>query len=249
MAYKSYWDYEEEERAKLSDTEVETLLKYELMEKGVLNPPPLELEPEEPSTIRRNPYYKVVLKFKSWSTDEIPVLFNNPIDARAFLEMDWVFEDYEHCQHCARVRTEQEIKSVELPWYQSVVEQQAAIQKAQSAKSRNERRTREHEEALRAVANATDAIWSDWHRCMNIAALHDGIRDVYHDYFEMVEDSDVALKFLLKVKDFNLEDIVKALPEHGVRLYVLADKAPEPGIPEKVEDDEDEVMSTDDPRF
>lgn len=249
MAYKDYWKHTEEERAKLSVLEVQELLKYELMQKSVLEPPVLQLEPEEPPKLKKDHYYKVSLQFQSWGNDDIKALFHNPVDARTFLEMEWMFEDYEHSEHCARPRTEQTITSVELPTYDEVVMHQAAITTAREARSRNEEKKREYEKQLRVVEEATKDIWSDWHRCRDEAAHLEIIRGKYQEYFEMAEDTEVALKFLLKVPQFECSDIVKALPEYAEIVHDLAagKPGPENNIPAEVKDDPD--MSTDDVAF
>lgn len=234
MAYKTYWDHTEEERAELSSDNIEELIKYELMQQGVLKPSPPVYETEAPPKLSSTNYYKVVLKFQSWGRDEIPVLFKNPVDARTFLEMEWDFLDYEHSEHCARSRTEQEIVSVELPSYDEVVAHQAAIKTARKATERNEQKRRDYEKQLEEVARASSGVWSDWHRCLAQRDHLERIRQVYQEYFEMAGDSQVALRFLLKVKDFEVEDITKALPEYAELVYDMSGKRPD-SVPEEVE--------------
>lgn len=222
MAYRTYWDYSEEERANLSEAEVRMLLKYEYMESGVIEPTPPVYEPEKAPDLKPGSYYKVVLKFQTWGGDDIPVLFRNPVDARAFIEMEWDFLDYEYGEHCARTRTKQEIVSVELPDYDQVVEHQGALKDARKATERNEEKRRAYEKQLEVVSRASAGIWSDWHAQLARRDHLNDIKRTYQEYFELAGDSQIALRFLLKVPSFSHEDIAKAMPEYAELVYDMS---------------------------
>lgn len=220
---KSFWDHTVQERAKLDCEDVERLLSYELMEKGVLRPVQPELEDESAVDLHQQAFYRVVLKFESYGSDSLPLLFSNPEEARKLLDLDWRFEDFEYGEHCARKIADFEIASVDRPYYDDLSARQSDMSKARQIKARNSQRQREYDDAMRAVTKATKAIWDDWHASRDHVARLNRIRSVFDEYLAMAEKHELAMKFLLKVSEFTEEEILEALPEYADELRALMD--------------------------
>src|SRR5687768_14933183 len=98
---KTYWEYEDKERATLTDTEVRSLLKYALMEAGALDPVAPEMEAlESLDKTRRKTFFTIKTQGKYGGQDYLPIVFATREAACAFLELKPALRDYNYeCGH------------------------------------------------------------------------------------------------------------------------------------------------------
>jgi hypothetical protein len=208
---KRYWDYSEQERAKLTATQVEQLLAYELMEQGVLQIEPLTLEEPKPVSL---------------PTRRVFLLREGDGDYGTMLDLGFeTIEQAEACRDAIRfIRAQQgwqgphftrpvktlQIVSEDLPTEDVVSASRAALDAERRVETANETARREHDEATKKIADATSGIWSDWHDCRRVEARHQKIRDTLADYARMT-DGDEAMARAFLAKAFPADEIDAAI--------------------------------------
>ena len=206
---RTYWDLEEKTRAQLTEAEVERYGDFELMAKGVLKVKPLQLAevPKMPE-----PDLEVhVLMADSFHSLEVaaagPELLGDLVNAAWRISTEWIGGQ--------RVEVARDIDDadahVKLKRVYSAkmfAEARASIEKANAAKSANEKAEREHEAALVAQRDALSGLWSDWHECVAKHRRLGKLADTWAEYMKMAGDRTTATLFLGKA--FALDEIVEA---------------------------------------
>jgi hypothetical protein len=207
---KRYWDHTEEERAALTAPQVEALLGYELMEKGVLviGNPPAEAPAEVPIPTRR--VYCLVEK-NGGVVNDLDLCFNDETKARAALGfITWIREAPWNAPAHTRAPRDLMVMAVEMPNEADVAASRAALADRERRKREHDEAKRGYDEAQKKVAESTADVWSDWRRCIAEENHRERIRATMAEYLKMTDGNDgLARSFLAKV--FTPEDIRSAL--------------------------------------
>jgi len=207
----TYWDLTEEERGTLTEDEVERYLDAELMTKGVLRARPLELVtvPELPPPTRS--YYAARTERRYGRAE---FAFESKEEAERFLALRPLVVDSEYLGSSGSVEyvreAETEIVAVALYTEGEKDAHKRDIEKAGAAKAENERRTREHTEAVKKQTEALKGLWEDWHACREKVRRLNEIRATFEEYKKIAGDDGVAATFLGKV--YTPTEIAEALP-------------------------------------
>jgi hypothetical protein len=200
MNTKDYWELSEEERATLTQEQVERYADYELMAKGVLRASTLELEavPEVPDPsitffrINRDSWHKLDIAFRS-SEAAMAFLALGPVmvetnyhGGRTAIESAKAFGN-DATVSAQKLRSEEESSAV-----------LTTVKRAAEISASNDKRREEHDKAVRAQEEALVGIWNDWRRCRERDANMRRIVKIYEEYVATAGDATVAAKFLLK---------------------------------------------------
>lgn len=215
MPYDTYWDLSDHDRAKIAPEDLTKYIDIELMEKGILRPAPLELEPEESPEVPLRFYYRIQYA-GYWSDNKLELLFTNQEDARDFIDT-WIVDksilvvSYDG-RNLAGPIVGPTITSEELPLKDDVLKRKAEIDSYEGAKKRNDKKRTDYERDLKLVASTASIIEEDWHRCMALEDTYQKIRNTYNTYLKMTKDDEViALRFLRKVYEDSLIAMALAL--------------------------------------
>jgi len=200
MNTKDYWELPEEERAALTQEQVDRFAEYELMAKGVLRTSTLELEavPEvpEPSLsfyrVSRDTWHKLDIAFRS-SEDAMKFLALDPVivetnyhGGRTPIESAKAFGK-DATVSAQKLRSEEESSAV-----------LTTVKRAAEISASNDKRREEHDKAVRAQEEALVDMWTDWRRCRDRDAAMRRIVKTYDEYVATAGDGAIAAKFLLK---------------------------------------------------
>jgi hypothetical protein len=216
--FKTYWDLEEEERAKLSREEVERFLDAELMTKGVLKVAPLVLDKEpEIGDLVTTPYYWV---------DGFPnVLLMTHEDAKTFaalkphsLGSEYLCGDYRQAVKHAKPLESSDINEVRVTSHDEFVVRRAELEKRASIRAANDKRREQYDRDTKAQSKVLDGVWEDWQRCRNVDEAHRRVVTTFRDYVKTAGDELTAARFLAKV--FTFEQISEARRWCGVDIPV-----------------------------
>lgn len=222
-----YWDLNDEEKAALSQEDIEALCKVELMENGVLRPGPPVLEDETPIEIDTRTYYRPKVSDYAY----LGVAFETADQAAAFVNLKpvKVEENYRAGDRkYAAPSSEMVIEPIELMSEADFNRLRVDIERVQEAKTKNATARREYDAAIAKTREATEGVWEDWHRCRNRVRDLEKIRADFTEYVELCAGNEgTAFKFLLKAHGRG--DIEDALGK--VRCDSL-----EPDLPDEPDD-------------
>jgi len=197
-----YWDLTTEERAALTEEDLRSMCRVEMMERGVVNPKPPTLVDEAAIATETTTYYAP--KQGGAYGDMFGIAFETPEQAAAFvalkpmkLHSEWrVGSDHKYAKP---LTNDLEIAPVELMTEADYNRQSADLQRVHEAKEANGKARREYEMAMDAVNKATEGIWSDWHNCCAVVRELEKIRADFKEYTQMCKgDAQMARVFLLK---------------------------------------------------
>ncbi len=227
---KTYWDLSEKERAALTEEDVERFIDAELMTKGVLRAPPLQLLPEptlpEPDTavvILRQRYERLDLAFPTAEAAEQAMrggfrLMSAYLGSTAYS----IVEPLESELIAERVHSKAQVDTFK-----------REFEKVGEIRRENERRSREHQEQNKKECEVLKGLWSDWHECRATAVRMARVLETFDEYVRIAGDENVARRFLAKV--FDVETITSASEWHARDLLCrdldfaeVADELPEP---------------------
>jgi hypothetical protein len=221
---KRYWDHTESERAKLTAEQVEKLLDYELMEKGVLQVEPLKLEEEQPVPLPTRRAFMLREVDGTYASQLLGFAFESIGKAEACRDALEFIREQDGWQgpHFTRPVKQIEIVAEDLPTKDAVVAARVPLAEQQRRATANATAKREHEEACKKVAEATADVWSDWRACQEAEARHERVRKTLAEYLAMTDGNDVlARAFLAKV--FPPDEIVAAVGEPPVKAACAVD--------------------------
>lgn len=220
----TYWDLTEKERSQLSESEVERHGDFELMTKGVLKvtPPKLIDVPKMPE-----PDLEVhVVMFDAWNgldvasdrADECVHILNSCLHIR---------REYVGGQHVDVARPFDDKASVRIKRVYSektFTEARGSIERANAAKSANERAIAANNEAHTKQSQALKGLWQDWHECVAKHERLGRIVTTFHDYVKTAGDNVIAASFLAKA--FHAGDIAEAAEwfEVAIPMFTSEDK-------------------------
>lgn len=210
MTVKTYWDHTEQERAAMSSDEVDALLKFALMEAGIVTPtePTYELE-DEPELPTRT-YYTV--SFRTDYSKACGIMFETVEQAQAFIDLQPIEKGSDYLldfKDFASRMQEMEIVTAKLPSRGDVEEHQGEIKRAKAAKEANKKKRDAYNKACNAASQATEGVWDDWHKCRRLDESNERIVATWNDYVATCEgDREIAAKFFQKA--FSDHDTVSA---------------------------------------
>lgn len=208
---KRYWDYTESERAGLTEAQVEKLLAYELMERGVLQVEALKVEDVQPVEVPGRRVFLLREGDGSYGT-MLPVAFATIEQAEACREAITFIREQNGWQgpHYTRPVKALQVVSENLPTEDTITAKRTDLAEQARREQANASARREHEEASKKVAEATSVIWSDWRDCQAAEARRQKIRDTLADYVRMTDGDDTLARAFL-AKAFPAEEIDEAV--------------------------------------
>lgn len=198
---KTYWDLSEVERGSLLEEDVRRYVDAELMLKGVLKPPPLELEvvPSVPAP----PGAFFAVRFGGGRYNQVDAVFESVADARAFLALRPVAlqSEWLGSESVQFVKT---IDSPEISEVRCFTEHEknalrSDLSRAAAVKAANEKRIAAYDAAVSAQTQALKGLWDDWHECRDKRAKLQQIIATFEEYKRIAGDEDIAERFLAKV--------------------------------------------------
>lgn len=199
---KTYWDYAEKERAKLTEQEVSNLLDVELMTKGVKKIIAPELKPIQ----------EVSIASETWV--EVDGVFFKTADlAQKFLALDPRKSTYEYAcgydYHYA-CPLEQKIEQKSLYAHQDLLNLATVLKQNNQAKEENIKLTEAYNKNIKEQEKILNYVWEDWWNCKRRAEELNRIIATKQEYLKMADDNeDLAMAFLKKI--YSDEDIKEAL--------------------------------------
>lgn len=225
---RRYWDHTESERAKLTAEQVEKLLSYELMAKGVLQVEPLMLEEARPVELPKRRVFTLVEMSGSIESG-LGIGFDTIEQAEAARDaIRYIRESPWNAPAYTRATRGLQIKSEELPTDDAVTAQKAALDEQRRREAANAEARKEYEEASKKVSEATADVWSDWRECQRSEARRQKIRDTLAEYVRMTDGNErMARGFLAKA--FPADEIAEAIPPLPPEAADMPADHPTPG--------------------
>lgn len=202
---KTYWDHEEQERASLTDSDVQLLLDVELMKEGVKKPiaPKLTEVPKSPLGARQR-LFGIEGKSKYGSDESLGICFATPEAAQAFIDLCPLKSDYDYeigseFRYCIPLK-DAKIVSEELYGLDQINEFRSTLKQRKALSEENQRQQSEFTSASQKAEKVTENVWKDWYRCK---AKRDSLASVISTYGEYLKltsgDGSLALTFLEKI--------------------------------------------------
>lgn len=201
---KTYWDLSERERSELTQDDVQKYVDAELMVKGVLKVQPLQLEEEPAVTSPATTLFVVRTKEKKYSSRVDVLAFRDEESVAKFLALQPMALSLEYVGG-SNVTTyapvaEPEIARVAMFSVDELTMRRAEVERANSIREENARRSREHEIASSAVKEALRGLWDDWAACGRTALQMQQIVATWSEYVQTTKgDQYLAATFLQKV--------------------------------------------------
>lgn len=201
---KEYWEYTEQERARMTDEQVISLLDVELMTKGVLKPTPPTLKEIPANPIgERVKYFGIAAKGKYGQNEHLGVCFDSLEAAEKFIALKRIVRDYEYevgsdykyakMIDSAVIEPEQLYTLDQINGVRSVLKQRKALTEE------NEKALREFNEASAKSEKITDGVWKDYYQLHAEMERLQGVITTYKDYLKLTSgDESLAVKFLGK---------------------------------------------------
>lgn len=223
---KRYMDFTEYERSQMTEEKVLSLLKPELMDKGIIPLPEPDYLTEECVEADTKTYYRPVIGDR-WD-GEINCVFRTHKEAEEFLELKPLRLKTGYSGETPVAITPEEVKveTIQCEEESANPAREAARKAAASNKTTNKNLKEEYEKSIKDSAEATQFVWNDWHEMGRKHNDSQRIIDTYNDYFETCDkDTSMAMKFLLKA--FDAETISDAFEFIGLAHPCPADVAEE----------------------
>lgn len=209
---KTYWDFEESERAAMSEDDVRRLLDFELMSKGVIRVEAPRLEVVEDVSLPKRTVYGIEAKDpRYYHQKKLLVAFDSAEDAAKFAAL-CVFEivdDYETGTKFAAPLREPSIVPAEVTAEQDVMNARSLLKANKEKESHNTRAREAYDKACRTVEEATRDVWADWRRCRDVVERHKKVVATFDEYKRLTDgNADLACTFLGKA--YPKTDVVAA---------------------------------------
>lgn len=203
-----YWDLSKEERAALTEAQVEGLCARELMEHGVYRPEPLVLLDETCPKLRTETAFQV--KGPGDYGSKLGVGFRDPEAARAFLDLapfeidrDWTGSEYQFHAKAGKLGVE----AVTLVLAEDLVANKAALERVKANKAANLKAREAHDKLFSAAEKALQGLWDDYRACQSVARELARVRRTFEEYKTLSNgDERIARGFLRKTFDVTLVD-------------------------------------------
>lgn len=223
---KSYWDHTEQERAVLTEEQMEALSKFELMEAGVVVPAVPEYEKIEVVEIPKRDVYQIVVG--TFGHDRVGVLFEAVADAEAVAALlrNGVTLDHDHKTDTDSVIPVGEIKvgTKQVARKQEIMKVHDILTENKVRKERNSHLRSEYSEMTTKKSETLSNMRDDWYQRQAVMRKCKKMQTVWEDYLKTCEGQEVmAMKFFRKAYDN--EDIETMNDWLGLHLPII--KKPE----------------------
>lgn len=220
---KRYWDYSEQGRAGMSSETVESLLKAELMEAGVEDVKPIELEAIPDVTVAKKVAWKVGYDSKYGSKSHFDCVFETQDQALAFVALKPQHSEYDYnigSNYIYPVAVSGLcVEQAEMFDHASVLTVTPQLQQIAAIKKRNEELSNDFREKSKAISNVCDGVWENWHDCGSKKLDVERIQDTYREYLGICDgNADAAMKFLRKT--FGDERVNRAIEWLGDNIGI-----------------------------
>lgn len=209
MAFRTYWDLSEKERAALTSEDVERFAAAELMRLGVLQVGPL-MKDAEPVIVEppKRIYFQITVGLEVYSRAAIDILFDDEDDARSFLDSyearvlksERLNDDWSQQIKVAVPLQRPEVTTVEAISADDFRDAKTALEKRAAVRAANDKREEEWTKEKAKEEEALKGMWTDWQRCRDLAVTHQRVADTLAGYVATADgDRAVAFRFLRKV--------------------------------------------------
>ena len=204
---KTYWDYQEHERAEMSMQDVEQLLDVELMTKGVA-----KVEP--PEYITDNvPAMPDLTQKEYFQIGDCDLLFATSQQAAAVLKQNPLKTSYNYnstgYDYKYPVQVEPVIKTILMYDPAELGEYAKRIQEVKRIQGLNAELKSDYEKATKAQNEVFQGVWDDWNEQRNRLKRMQRIQTTYDEYVKMADGNATAAKKFL-VKTYSRDDIIAA---------------------------------------
>lgn len=195
-----YWDLTTKQKSELTQEDIRSLIKIELMEKGVVVPsPPTLVDVQEVVELSQVNVYTVMSRDKYMSR-KIVVAFANEKDAIAFTQMNPLAIDYDYSIGSAykyvRPLVDLSISVDQYYTYADITQMAAMLRERKAALDSNAKAQSEFTKANKIVEEASQDLFEDWHKANATKRRMEVIKRTLDDYIKTAGDRETALKFL-----------------------------------------------------
>jgi hypothetical protein len=198
MNMQRYWDLSERERAALSRDDVAHYVKIELMEAGVVAPPPIKLEDVPEVSVPKIAKFGV----KSGRYGSTTVVFDTAEQAQKFLDLSPKTLEYDYGigtdYQYAKPHDDGMIEQVNVYDFAAMTELRDTLSRRKRIKEQNAKKQADWNKAHQAAEEASESLWEDYNAVQSKKYDHERIIRTFRDYTETVGDEATALRFLLK---------------------------------------------------
>lgn len=194
---RRYWDLSEKVRACLTEEQIEVLLSYELMERGVVRLPPPILEEIVPVATATTTVYGV----RYGGYHETSVVFPTSEEAHRFLALKPMALEshYPLAERSTRALDDAAVFALSVLGSDALREAKGTLTENHARKDRNEEATKAYEKAEEAITAETADLRKDWHRCQDLERQCRRVLSTWKAYQGMTNgDLSIAWTFLLK---------------------------------------------------
>lgn len=211
----------------MSSETVESLLKAELMEAGIEDVQPLELEEIPDVTVAKRVAWKVGYDNKYGSKSHFDCVFATQEQALAFVALKPQHSDYDYNignNYIYPVAVSGLcVEQAEMFDHASVLTVTPQLQQIAAIKKRNEELASEFREKSKAIANVCDGVWEDWNNCGSKKLDVERIHHTYSEYLGICDgNAEAAMKFLRKT--FGDDRVNRAVEWLGEEFGVFGEK-------------------------
>jgi len=247
MAFKTYWDLSEKERAALSGEDVDRFVAAELMRLGVLQVAPLVLDPEPNVVEPAKRLYFQVQHGPEYPRTTLDLLFDDEIDAREFIEngnfrivkTERLNDDWSQRIEVTETLMLPRLTTTEAISADDFREARTALEKRSAIRAANDEREEEWVKEKSKEDDALKGMWADWQRCRGLDAAHRRVSTTLDAYVATAGgDREVAFRFLRKA--FTDPQIVAAAEWCGFKapapFYMREDRIDEIHAAQQAED-------------
>lgn len=208
----NYWDYTKAERSLLTEAQVQACVDYELMTQGVVRPaPPLVREVVRPE-LPKHDVIQITRGTKYGGFEATCLAFATADQAEKFLALSPLWVDSEYLSpgtmEFVGPLNNGALQPIKLARRDDVLTAREALTKAAEAEASNRREREEFEKNSKAVKEAAESLWSDWHEQVAQRRSYERIKEVLADYERTAGNLETAMRFLEKA--FSVEDIAAA---------------------------------------
>lgn len=195
---KTYWDYTEKERADFTSNQIDDLLKFELMHKGVLKPEQPVLHEVEEIEVDKQTYFQVKFGYRA-----LDAVFETAEKAEEFLRLNPFNCDYDYKigdgYRYAITPEDVSINPVQLCRYRDIALIKSKLEAIAAAKEANRKATDKYNEDLKITTEACAGVWDDWHLCREKQQQFQQVINTFAEYQKLSDGNDaVARSFLVK---------------------------------------------------
>ena len=196
---KRYAEFTKLERANMSREEVKDLLKYELMDAGIVSvekpPESTAKKPEIPTTT----FYQPVLT--AGYERSIDILFRSSSEAEEFLELCPLYMEYNYNSgnNVFIEPTHTTVRTVECVSKKQKEAMEPELKAYEEQIAEEKRLTKEYDDYVKLSEGAVSHIWEDWHKKREALSCSMKITENWVEYVDTCNgDEDIAMKFFLK---------------------------------------------------